>query len=139
MSENLDLVRSICAAWQRGDYSSVEWAHPQIEWVMGDGPNPSELTGAGSVAGEFGDFLSMWEGGFYIEAEDYRELDDSRVLAFTRFSGRGKSSGVEIAHLRAEGAHVFQLDGGKVTRLVAYWDRDRALADLGLASEGEAP
>jgi hypothetical protein len=34
MSGNLDLVRSTCAAWEQGDYSSAAWAHPEIEFKL---------------------------------------------------------------------------------------------------------
>lgn len=40
------------------------------------------------------------------------------------------ASGLQIG---ASGASVFKLDAGKVKRLVAYLDRNRALADLGPA------
>jgi hypothetical protein len=30
-SANLDLVCSICAGWERGEYAWVEWAHPEID------------------------------------------------------------------------------------------------------------
>jgi ketosteroid isomerase-like protein len=74
------------------------------------------------------DFLSAWED-YRTEAEEYREIDGERVYVPLRISGRGKASGLEMAH---SAASLFTLRSGKVTRLVIYWDRDRALADLGL-------
>jgi ketosteroid isomerase-like protein len=45
---------------------------------------------------------------------------------------RGKASGLELRKMRSEGAVLFYLRDGKVARLVFYWDRNRALADLGV-------
>jgi ketosteroid isomerase-like protein len=133
-SANLDLVRSIYANWERGDFSSAEWAHPEIEYIFADGPNPGSWTGMAGMARANRDFLTAWEG-WRIEADEYRQLDDGRVLVLTRMSGRGKASGVELERMRDIGANLFDLRSGKVTRLALYWDRNGALAELVLTPE----
>ena len=131
MSTNLDLVRSIYAEWERGKFGSVEWADPEIEWVMTGGPAPGSSRGLAGMAEGWRDFLSAWEW-YRVEVDRYRELDNQRVLVLVRFSARAKTSGLELAQMRTESATLFRVNGGKVTRLVVYWDREHALADLGL-------
>jgi ketosteroid isomerase-like protein len=134
VSENLDLVRSIYAAWERGDYNSNEWADPEIEFVIADGPEPGHWFGLVEVAKGWRNFLSTWED-YRIEPAEYRSLDGERVLVVVRALGRGKSSGVELeeSNRGRGGANLFRIRGGKVIRLDAYFDARRALADLGLA------
>jgi len=137
-SPNVDLVRSIVAAWDRGDYSAVKWADPQIEFMIADGPSPGSWTGITNMVEGMADFLSAWEN-YRVEAEEYRELDHQSVLVLHHFAGRGKASGVNLRLMRAEGASLFLVRGGRVMRLVNYIDREHALADLGLAPEGKKP
>jgi ketosteroid isomerase-like protein len=133
-SANLDIVRSIYAAWERGDFGSVEWAHPEIEWVIADGPEPSRWTGLAGLAAGWREYLSVWEE-YRTEAHEYRELDDERVLVLVDVSARGKASGVELGQMGAKAANLFHVRDRKVTRMVSYYESERALADLGLASE----
>ena len=65
--------------------------------------------------------------------EEYRELDGERVLVLIHHRGRGKASGLELGQILTKNAALFHVRDRKVTRFVAYWDRDRALADLGLS------
>jgi hypothetical protein len=55
-----------------------------------------------------------------------------RILTLTAFSARGRSSGIEIAQVMARGASLFEIEDGRVTKVILYFNRDRALADLGL-------
>ena len=59
-------------------------------------------------------------------------MTTSRCSCSTTAAGRGKTSGLELSQIRTQGAHLFHIRDGKVTRLVLYWDRDLVLADLGL-------
>jgi len=131
MSANLDLVRSIYADWERGDFSSARWAHPQIEYVIADGPEPGSYRGLDAVTAAWRDRTIPWAHA-RVEAEKYRELDDERVLVLSHWAGRGKTSGMDLGQLGSKGASLFEIRDRKVTRIVAYWDRDRALADLGI-------
>jgi hypothetical protein len=132
MSANLDLVRSIYADWERGDFSSVEWAHPEIEFLSVSPLETSRAKGLSEMASFVRDIFSHIADWSEV-AEGYRELDANRVLVLTRFSGQGRVSGVTPPPARA--ARVFEIHNGKVTRLTLYTDGDRALADLGLKAE----
>jgi ketosteroid isomerase-like protein len=129
--ENVELVRSLYEAWERGDYRATEWAHPEIEFVMAGGPAPGRWTGLAGLAEGWREWLSAWEE-WRVVAEEYRELDGERVLVLIRFGGRGKTSGVEVGQMQSKGANLFHIRDGKVTRLVIY-DRERAFADFGLS------
>ena len=131
MSELLDLVRSIYADWERGDFSSAAWADPEIEFVVPDGPDPGTWKGLAEMTEAWRDQLSAWQGYHpHTGTGEFRELDDERVLVLIHFSARGRTSGLEVGQ---KGAELFHIRDGKVTRLVTYWERERALADLGLA------
>jgi ketosteroid isomerase-like protein len=137
MSANLDLVRSIMAAVGRGDFSTAESVHPDIEFVVADGPDPGNWKGLAAFREVVRNRVGAWEKYRHL-VDEYRELDNERVLVLAHRSGRGKASGLELGQIRTDGALLFQLRDGKVTRLIGYNDRERALADLGLPREGDA-
>ena len=133
-SANVALASSIYAAWARGDFASVGWADSEIEFAIVGGPDPGSWKGLRGMAQGWHGWLAAWDA-YEAEAEEYRELDDQRVLVLGRMGGRGKTSGMSV---KTEFANLLNIRDGKVTRLVLYSNRDRALADLGLAPQGKA-
>lgn len=130
MSESLDLVRSTLADWGRGDFSSAEWAAPEIEFVIADGPDPRSFSGVAAMGEAWREFLTAWAG-YGVEADEFRDLGEGRVLVVLHAFGRGRTSGVALGRTE-KGANLFHIRDGKVTRLVIYFDLAHALADLGI-------
>ena len=133
MSENLDLVCSICADWESGDFSRIDWADPDIEFAWPEGLDalPGPRRGRQALAEDWRTTMAAWDN-LTMTAEEYRELDDELIVVFQRFRARGKMSGLQIDEGLTKGAQLFAVRDGKVTRFVLYLDRDHALADLGL-------
>ena len=133
-SANVGLARSIFRAWERGDYGSVDWADPEIELVFVGELFPGTWRGLDGLLEGWREFLSNWDG-FRVEAEDYLDVDPGRLLVYTRYGGRGKTSGVDVGMAGARGANLLDIRDGRVTRLALYMDRDRARTDAGLEPE----
>jgi ketosteroid isomerase-like protein len=132
MSANLDLVRSIYADWERGDFSRADWAHPDIEYVRVAELDPGTWRGAAGLAEGARTVIDAYDHLRFV-IDSHRELDDDRVLVLHDTRGRYRGSGLELGQMRTQGAHLFHIRDGKVIKLVNYFGaRDRALADLGL-------
>ena len=131
-SGNVELLRSVYDAWARGDWSSADWADPEIEFVAADGPTRERAKGLAELAETWRSFPEAWAE-WRVEPEEYLELDQERVLVLINLSGRGRTSGLDVGQMQAKGANLFHLRDGKVTRLTLYWDRERAFADAGLS------
>src|SRR5437588_9004993 len=95
---NVTAASAIYTGWERGDFSSADWAHPEIEFVIADGPAPGRWTGLAGLADGFRAYVSTWSE-YRVEAEEYRELDDERVLVVILLGGRGKTSGLDLEQL----------------------------------------
>jgi hypothetical protein len=108
-------VRSIYVNWERGDWSSVEWAHPEIEFVIPDGAARGSWTGLAGMAEGWRGWLSAWKD-YGVAVDEFRELDEERVLVLVHQHGRGKTSGLEIGQMSAKGASLFHIRNGKVTK-----------------------
>jgi hypothetical protein len=84
-SANLDLVRSLYTAWGRGDFSSAEWADPEIAFVIVDGPARGSWAGLAGMAAGCRSWLSAWED-LRIEVDEYRDQTTSVSSCFPRDS-----------------------------------------------------
>jgi ketosteroid isomerase-like protein len=129
---NVDLVRAIYESWEQGDFSRTpEWAHPEIECVSFGGPVAGAYTGTAAIEDGWRALLDTLDEP-RPQAQEYRDVDEERILVLGCLRGREKSGGAEVEQLRA---NLFRIRDGKVVRLIFYSDRGRAFADLGLTPD----
>jgi hypothetical protein len=133
VGENLELVRGLYRDWERGDFSSVDWAHPEIELV----PHTPLLKPARGIT-ELGERWRDWLSSFSewrLDLEELLEVGDE-VVALTRIDTRGKGSGIRFDSIAS--ANVFAFRDGKVVRLELHLDRGPVLERFGIEREASA-
>jgi ketosteroid isomerase-like protein len=128
MSEaNVEAVREIFRAWQRGDFSSVEWADPEVEFTI-PGPDPHVHRGVEAMGHAWAEWLGAWDE-FAVVGLEYHDAGD-KVVVEQLFRGKGKGSGIPVNEI--PGAAVLTLRDGKVTRFEGHTSIESALASAGI-------
>ena len=128
MSEaNVEVVKGIFEAWGRGDFTSVDWADPEIEFSI-PGPDPSVHRGIESMGRAWAEWLGAFDE-FSVVGDEFHDAGDQIVVRQV-FHGKGKGSGVPIDEI--PGAAVLTLRDGKVIRFEGHTTVEAALASAGL-------
>jgi ketosteroid isomerase-like protein len=131
-AQNVEIVKRVMDAHDRRDLDDFdELTTPDFEWfpAMAVSLGTDVYRGREGIEDYFKDSSEAWDDLRDVQsASEFRDLGD-RVLLLTRFAGRGRGSGVEVA---APLGIVFDLRGGKISRIRAYLDHSEALRAAGL-------
>jgi len=127
--ENVAIVRAIYAAWEQGDFSSVDWADPEIEYTM-PGPDARLYHGIEDMSRAWADWLRAWKD-YSLVPHEFVDAGD-KVVVIQTLRGKGRSSGVPIDDLPAAAILTLGNDG-KVTRFEGYASPEDALKAAGVS------
>jgi hypothetical protein len=128
--ENVDIVRSVFSALNRGDLETgLGFADPEI---VVDATrrvfNPTTYTGVEGLRQMQADLDEVWEE-FRFERFELIDAGD-RVVVIGHLRGKGKSSGVEVEQPIAG---IWTVRDGRVVRIeIGYTDPREALEAAGL-------
>ena len=120
MSSNLDVVRALYESFAAGDVPAVLGAlAADIEWTEAEGgPYGGVSIGPDAVLENvFAKLGSEWDGFAAVPSEFV--ADGDTVVALGRYSATYKATGKSF---EAPFAHVWKLDGGKVSSFQQYTD-----------------
>jgi ketosteroid isomerase-like protein len=128
MSEaNVEVVKEIFRAWERGDFSSVDWADPEIEFSI-PGPDNHIHRGVESMGRAWAEWLGAFDE-FSVAGEEFFDAGN-KIVVQQIFRGKGKGSGIPIDEI--PGAAVFTVRDGKVIRFEGYVTLEEALESAGI-------
>jgi ketosteroid isomerase-like protein len=136
--ENVERLRGLYADWAEGNFwTTGEFVDSEVEfewvWAFAEiGGMPEGRTDSlKELTAVWLDWLKPWER-FTVEAEEFVEIDDDRVLVLYRRRARMRGTDSTIEH---EGGTVWTLRDGMAVHGVDFDDRAKALEATGLREQ----
>jgi ketosteroid isomerase-like protein len=121
--ENVEIVRRMYDAFNRGDPAAAEYLHPEAEMhQLSEVPDAQSYYGREEFVRGLGVWLSGWEE-FRFEPEEMTQVGDHVVMQ-VRLWGRGRGSGVETT---MRWFHVWTIRDRKPHTCVVRTTREEAL------------
>src|ERR1700710_2455930 len=130
--EHVEIVRRLTEALNARDLDRyfVEFFDPKVEWQT-SAEDPDAAIHRGLQAYKL--YVEQWIesfDGLHGDVEEYIDVGDDRVFTWSRFTGRGRTSGAPADWYLAI---IFTIRRGKVARGEEHFDRAEALEAAGLA------
>ena len=120
-------------AWSRRDLEgAIEMLHPEIEWrptLTPGGPEGTVYRGVGGIRDWFGEVDEVWTG-LRLDAVEFRDVGDDRVIQLGRFRAVGKESDVPIDQPQGT---LLEFKNGRVFRAHGFGSHREALEAAGLS------
>jgi ketosteroid isomerase-like protein len=128
--ENVERLRAWIEAFNRRDRDAIaRLNHPAIEWETSvEDPDATTHRGQEAVRGYLDGYIESFPD-LQIEATECFAVGNDRVVTTNRFSGHS-ANGVPMDWLLTT---VSTYDEGLVVRVTEYFDRNEALAAVGLS------
>jgi ketosteroid isomerase-like protein len=130
--ENVEVVRTAIAAFDRGDFEDVLRLCDE-DIVISQPPElpgaPAEQHGHRGVLEAYAVWPEQWDD-YRIELLRIAAAPGGKVFVTMRTSGRGKQSGVEV---EMDFSFVFTVRDGKITEWRLFVQEDQALEAAGLS------
>jgi ketosteroid isomerase-like protein len=132
MAESLvEIVKRFQAHFNETREPLSDVFHPDVVWQAArEDPDAAEHRGVEAIDR----YVAQWTETIHgIRVDSLEEIEaGDRVLSWVRITGRGAASGADIA---MEQAQVWTFADGKAIRVEEYFDREEALAALGVRSD----
>jgi ketosteroid isomerase-like protein len=127
--ENIELVRRLYEAWNRGETRIDAWAEDGEVWTVPGFLEGGLFKGRDQIRRFVDGLREGWKpGSDVVEIREIEEVGD-KVLASIEWRAIGNVSGLESS---SEWMIVYTIRDGQIARLEFFYDRDAAVRAAGL-------